>query len=90
MAPVKLHVFLREIVANDADEIDRAEETRRYGCMTGGAAKKARIFGAGRFDGIERRGTDDENTHGKERDNEAVGGRAAFKMGRYPSRCLNS
>ena len=55
---VKLEVFLREIVADDADQFDRAEKARGDGGMAGRAAEQARVFRVGSFDGIQRGGTD--------------------------------
>ena len=52
--PVKLEVFLRKILADDADQFDRAEKARGHGGMAGRAAEQARVFRVRSFDGIQR------------------------------------
>ena len=56
---IKLDVFFRKILADNADQFDRREEARGDGGMAGGAAEQARVFPGGSFDGIECGGTDD-------------------------------
>jgi hypothetical protein len=52
---VKLEVFLWKVVADNANQFDRAEKARGDGGMAGRAAEQARIFRVGSFDGIQRR-----------------------------------
>jgi len=63
MSSLELNVAFREILADDADELYRPEETRRHSGMDGRPAEKARVFAVGRPDGIQGGGTDNENAH---------------------------
>ena len=60
---VELDIPFRKILADYADEFYRAEETRGNGGMAGGTAEETRVFGFGSFDGVERSGANDKNTH---------------------------
>src|SRR5215831_6875544 len=60
---VELDVALREIVADNTDQLDRAEKTGRDRRMTGRAAKKAWVFSLRSPDGIQRGRTDNQHTH---------------------------
>ncbi|WP_208734701.1 hypothetical protein, partial [Corallococcus praedator] len=58
-----VQVGLGEVIADDADHIDGAEEAGADGGVTGGAAEEVGVFFDGGFDGIERDGTYDEDGH---------------------------
>ena len=60
---IKSDIALREIVADDANQLDRSEKTGGDGGMAGRTAEQARIFAVSRFDGVKRGGTNNENAH---------------------------
>ena len=63
MALVERGVFLREILANDADEIHVAEKAGRDRRVAGGTAEQPRVGSLRGFDGIQRRRTDNQYAH---------------------------
>ena len=54
-----LDVRGREVVADDADHLDRGEEARTDGSVGRGTAEEIGVFFDGGFDGIERDGAND-------------------------------
>ena len=56
-AAEKFHVRFREILADDAHEVDAGEEARADGGIGSRAAEQIGVFGEGCFDGIKTNGT---------------------------------
>ena len=61
--PVKPEVFLRKIVANDADQFDRAEKARGDRGVAGRTAQQTRAGRVRCFDGVQCSRADNENAH---------------------------
>ena len=65
VAAIELEVAPGKILANDANQFDRSEETGGNRCVARRAAEQPRVFAPGSLDRVQGGGTNHENAHNR-------------------------